>query len=157
MSFDNTEPLKKSLTVPKAAAEAFELFVNQASRWWPLETHCLAKAEAGEVAVGAIFENHSGGRIFETLRDGRQLEWGSVLHFARHQGMTVLWQLGRPAAEATEWEVRFIPSGERETCVEIEHREWQRLGANAAGMRANYDKGWDFVLGQRFGGLCRGG
>ena len=34
------------------------------------------------------------------------------------------------------------------TRVELEHRGWERLGAEAAEARASYDTGWDHVLGR---------
>ena len=37
----------------------------------------------------------------------------------------------------------------------LTHGGWHTYGDRAAAMRANYDKGWDFVLGERFAGTAR--
>ena len=43
--------------------------------------------------------------------------------------------------------MRFSPEGDG-TRVELEHRGWERVAADAETKRANYDSGWDVVLGK---------
>lgn len=43
--------------------------------------------------------------------------------------------------------MRFLPE-DGGTRVELEHRGWERLAESGAEKRANYDTGWDFVLGE---------
>jgi len=50
-------------------------------------------------------------------------------------------------------EVKFTPSG-RQTRVDIEHRDWERLGSLAEDIRGRYEAGWISVL-QRFGERSR--
>ena len=150
----NLPPLRKSLSVNRGAAEAFSFFTRQAGKWWPLDSHKLANTAAGEKAVDATFEPRAGGRIYETLSDGRQLDWGGVLAFEEGKRLAVRWELGKGRALATEWEVTFTETASGRTRVDLEHRGWEALGEAGAAMRGNYDKGWDFVLGQRYAGLC---
>jgi uncharacterized protein YndB with AHSA1/START domain len=55
------------------------------------------------------------------------------------------WQVNPETAAPTEIEVTFTPDGEG-TRVELEHRNWEQAGESAAGMRDNYETGWDIVL-----------
>jgi uncharacterized protein YndB with AHSA1/START domain len=136
--------IEKTITVGRPVAEAFRVFTEEIGTWWPLATH----ARAPERAVTAVIEPRVGGRIYERTRDGEELEWGEVLVWEPPHRLVQSWHLGQPAA--TEVEVRFVPDGDG-TRVELEHRGWARLGAEAAEHRANYDSGWDYVFGERYG------
>jgi len=45
----------------------------------------------------------------------------------------------------TEVEVRFFSEGDAATRVELEHRAWERLGAEAPSTRTSYLNGWPGV------------
>jgi uncharacterized protein YndB with AHSA1/START domain len=55
------------------------------------------------------------------------------------------WQPASDEQNPTEVEVRFIPTQEG-TTVELEHRDWDRLGERAGAARDGYDGGWVEVL-----------
>jgi hypothetical protein len=57
-----------------------------------------------------------------------------------------LWHLRRDRADATEVEIRFIGLGEATTRVEIEHRGWERLGAEGVEWRDRNMGGWRTLL-----------
>ena len=59
------------------------------------------------------------------------------------------WHPGREADTAQEVEVRFTEASGG-TLVELEHRGWASLGAQAAEMREGYVGGWEHVLGECF-------
>ena len=61
--------------------------------------------------------------------------------------LVLAWNILNADAEPTEVEMRFVPEGDG-TRVELEHRGWERLAEGGAEKRANYDTGWDFVLGE---------
>jgi uncharacterized protein YndB with AHSA1/START domain len=66
------------------------------------------------------------------------------------------WQIETDVARASEVEVRFIPDGERQTRVELEHRHLDRHGEGWQGLAANIrsDQGWPLYL-QRFAEASR--
>jgi hypothetical protein len=45
------EPIRKSVTIRRTPAEAFELFTNSINEWWPLRTHSTSKEHAVRVVV----------------------------------------------------------------------------------------------------------
>ena len=68
--------------------------------------------------------------------------------------LVVTWHPGRDPKDATELEIRFVPV-EGGTRVELEHRGWARLGAEAGEMRRGYDRGWASVFEEAFAAACR--
>jgi uncharacterized protein YndB with AHSA1/START domain len=61
--------------------------------------------------------------------------------------LVLAWNILERPGEQTEVEVRFTPEGAG-TRVELEHRGWEALAEGASDKRADYDTGWDHVLGQ---------
>ena len=61
---------------------------------------------------------------------------------------------GTARGVAQEVEVRFTPDGSG-TSVDLEHRGWARLGADAAEARRSYEGGWRAVLGTHFAQACQ--
>jgi uncharacterized protein YndB with AHSA1/START domain len=59
----------------------------------------------------------------------------------------IAWKPNSNQAPPTEIEVVFTSEGDG-TRVDLEHRAWERLGDLAAEGRADYDEGWDLVLGR---------
>lgn len=136
------EPVRLDVTVAKTPDEAFRLFTEGITEWWPLETHSVFEADAAR----AVFESRKGGRIYEIHRDGRESDWGSVLVWEPPGRVVFSWQPNPNRSEHTEVEVRFhqVEDGTR---VELEHRGWERLGDEAEAVRTDYETGWVPVLG----------
>ena len=65
----------------------------------------------------------------------------------RNSGFT--WHPGRDAETGQEVDVRFRADGAA-TCVDLEHRGWEKLGERMAEVVPQYDSGWDDVLGRRY-------
>ena len=143
-------PVRKSVVVPMATSDAFDLFFRRLPEWWPLSTRSVALENAASCHV----EPHVGGRLYERTRDGHQHTWGRFVLFDNGARAIFSWHPGLPENRATEVEVRFIPVG-ASTRVDIEHREWERLGERASFVRAILDGGWPGVLA-RFEALARG-
>lgn len=143
-------PVRKSLVVPLAPEAAFDLFFRRLPEWWPLRTRSVALEQAASCHV----EPRVGGRLYELTRDGQQHAWGRFLRFDAGDAAVFTWHPGLPEARATEVEVRFTPMG-ASTRVDVEHREWARLGERASFVRALMDGGWPGVLA-RFERLARG-
>ena len=148
-----TDPIVKRQRVNCSAGQAFEVFVSRISAWWPLEEHAASAAD-GKAAQAVTFEPRVGGRLYETMHDGRINEWGEVLVFEPGRRFATSWHPGNNKDEPTRLEVEFA-EGEDGTCeVTLTHSGWEIWADRAAEMRENYNNGWDFVFGQRFVAGC---
>ncbi|MGD9982120.1 MAG: hypothetical protein AB7H66_17625 [Hyphomonadaceae bacterium] len=154
MSVVELAPVVKSIGVRRSAADAFRIFTEEISVWWPLATRTRAKTAAGEVTVRVTIEPRLGGRIYETLKDGRELEWGEVAAFEPGAFFAMHWRLGRPVEQTTNVSVRFEPLSAESCRVTLTHENWERMGDEAEKLRDAYDNGWADVFEQRFGGYA---
>ena len=137
-------PVERSVHVPRPPAEAFRLFTDGIATWWPTLTHSFG---AGDVA-SVVFEGRAGGRVYEVGADGTETAWGDVVEWDPPRRFVLSWQVTRGRGAATEVEVNFV-AADGGTRVELEHRGWERLGADAAAeTRPSYDEGWQQVLGE---------
>lgn len=149
MSVVELAPVVKTLELRRSAADAFRIFVHEAARWWPLETHALAP-ENNTKAIDHIVEPRVGGRVYEVTADGRQFDWGEVLAYEPGDRFAMTWQLGKPRAESGEVEVRFRAVGPNSCVVTLTHTGWERMGDMGPQMREGYDSGWQSVFHERF-------
>lgn len=135
------EPVVKEVRVPLSPADAFELFTARAASWWPLVTHSVG----GEDAVACTFEPRVGGRLYETVRDGTEHTWGTILRWEPPARIALTWHPGRTPSTEQHLEVTFsrIEGG---TLVRLVHTGWERLGKAGPEERDSYVRGWDFVL-----------
>jgi hypothetical protein len=135
------EPVEKQIKVGLNQEAAFRLFTEGLNKWWPLATHSVGE----EQAETCVFEGHVGGRIYETMKDSSQAEWGKVLVWKPFEKVVFTWYPGRTSDTAQEVTVTFreISGG---TQVELVHAGWEMLGEKAQSGREGYDFGWDFVL-----------
>ena len=104
----------------------------------------------------------SAGPIVEALRNERLqgeggvafralLNTGKVLVWEPPERFVISWDLNsnwKPdTTVSSEVEVRFIAQGPQATLVELEHRNFERLGAEAgASMRKDVDGGWPRLM-----------
>jgi uncharacterized protein YndB with AHSA1/START domain len=93
-----------------------------------------------------VLEGRPGGRIFERTSSGTEHEWGEVVVWEPPSRLAYVWHLRRDRADATEVEIRFIDQGDETTRVEIEHRGWERLGAQGETWRNANRSGWSTLL-----------
>jgi len=133
-------PLIKSVTVPADPGRAFALFTAHMAAWWPLATHSVGE----EAATGVTLDGRVGGRIVETVADGRSNTWGTVTDWDPPHRVAFTWHPGHGEEHATHVEVRFFADG-RKTRVELVHTGWERH-PRAGEARTGYDTGWDLVL-----------
>ena len=135
------QTVRKTIMVRRSVEDAFRLFTEEIGSWWPTGTHSIY----GKAVETVIFEPRSGGEVFERARDGKTAHWATVLEYDPPNRFVLEWKVNPEAAAPTEVEVRFVPDG-GSTRVELEHRGWERLGADAEASYASYDTGWDHVL-----------
>jgi len=134
------EPLHIEFHVDCPAEHAFRVWTAKVSAWWPRD-HTVS----GERAAEVILEGWLGGRIFERTAAGGTHEWGEITAWEPPHRLGYLWYLRRDRADATEVEISFIDQG-GVTRIEIEHRGWERLGAQGPGWREANTAGWHGVL-----------
>lgn len=144
-----SDPIVKILDLACTPAHAFDVFVHQMSRWWPLASHSVADDRA-EVQPRVAVEPRVGGRVLETRADGSTSSWGEVLAFAPPGLFAMSWHPGTDPARPTRVEVRFEARGAGGTRVTLTHSGWEIWAADAPEKRGNYVGGWDFVFGQCF-------
>jgi hypothetical protein len=143
-------PVRKSVVVPLGRRDAFDLFVRRLPDWWPL----AARSVSLENAASCHVETHVGGRLYERDRQGAEHVWGRFKVLDDGERAVFSWHPGVPEAAATEVVVTFVTVGES-TRVDVEHRDWERLGSRASFVRGLMDGGWPGVLA-RFEARARG-
>jgi len=143
------EPVRKSVTVKRTPAEAFEIFTERIGTWWPLSQFSLHQAEAATCGI----EPRVGGHVYEVAKRGERAVWGTVLTWDPPRGFSMTWHPGGEPETAQEVELRFagVPGGTR---VDLEHRGWQKLGAEAKEAREEYEGGWATVFEQLYVAAC---
>jgi uncharacterized protein YndB with AHSA1/START domain len=147
---DYFEPVRKSITVGCSPEHAFEVFTRKIASWWPLATHSIFQSEA----VDCVIEPHVGGEIYERSRQGERYKWGHVLAWEPPRRLILYWHPGADEQLGQEVELTFHPNEEGGTRVDLEHRKWAQLGADAEATRNGYDAGWESVFVQLFRAAC---
>ena len=135
------EPIRLIVELDCPAEHAFEVWTARIGTWWPVD-HTVS----GQPGLAVILEGRPGGRIFERTPAGAEHDWGEVLAWEPPARLVYSWHLRRDRADATEVEVRFVPVERSRTRVEIEHRAWERLGAEGKAWRDRNRGGWSTLL-----------
>lgn len=121
----------------KASQEAtFNAFVGDIGLWWkPSPLFQTTPRAPGRLS----FETGEGGRLVETLANGKVFEIGRILVWDPCQGLTFTWrQAGFPPDLKTEVEVRFEAFG-AETRVSVEHRGFDQIPVENAARHSFHD------------------
>jgi uncharacterized protein YndB with AHSA1/START domain len=141
-------PVVKTVTVRATPERAFNAFVIDFVRWWPLATHHNLKVQP---AVDCVFEPRVGGRVYERDAAGRETTWATVLAYEPPRLLTLSWFAGNAPEAAQRVELRFTAEGAA-TRVELMHSGWEALGEQAQIVRGAYDRGWAIVFEQAYAG-----
>lgn len=137
------DPVVKTARLGVDPETAFKAFTASATSWWPLSTHSVGEGQT----VAVTFEPKVGGRVFETTKDGVEHIWGTILTWEEGRRVEFTWFPGLPEDQHTRIEISFKPIGHGSEMILI-HSGWEARGEDAGVVRNNYDKGWDFVLGE---------
>ena len=139
-------PVRKSIRVKASQAHAFEVFTSGIARWRP-RTHSI-----GDTPVKAVvMETRLGGRWYQLCEDGSQATVGKILRWEPPHRFVVSWDINSQwkadTTVSSEVEVRFVANGPDATLVELEHRKFEQMGAEAGEkMRSDVDGGWPRML-----------
>jgi uncharacterized protein YndB with AHSA1/START domain len=141
-------PVRKSVLVDADPERAFAVFTAGINRWWP-KSHGIGATPVRE----SVIEPFEGGRWYTRHEDGTDVVVGHVRVWQPGERLVVTWEVSadwkpdpRPAF-SSEVEVRFAAEAGGRTRVELEHRNFERMGA-AGGekMRQGVDGGWPGLL-----------
>jgi uncharacterized protein YndB with AHSA1/START domain len=132
--------ITKSLTVRCPRERAFRVFTRGIGRWWPLRQGFSARPEQ---ANGIFLDDRVGGRFYERLADGMEIEMGHVIRCEPPRLIVFAWR-GPTWEAATEVEVRFTATADG-TRVELEHRGFE-AGDDMKRRGRAFAGGWDTVL-----------
>ena len=124
-------PVVKTITVRAAPQRAFDAFVMDFARWWPLSSHHVGTAAA---AVDCVIEPRAGGSIFERDAAGKERVWASVLAYEPPHRLAISWHAGKSPDAAQRLELRFTAE-DGGTRVELTHSGWEALGEEAQSVR----------------------
>jgi len=141
-------PVRKTVVVEASPEQAFKVFTAGVDRWWP-KTHGLGATPVRE----SIIEPFVGGRWYTRHEDGTDVVVGHVRVWQPGARLVVSWEISAdwkpdPRPQFTsEVEIRFTAEAGGHTRVDLEHRNFERLGV-AAGekMRKDVDGGWPTLL-----------
>ncbi len=141
-------PVRKTITVEATPQRAFDVFTAGVDRWWP-KTHGIGAAPIRE----SVIEPFVGGRWYTHCEDGSAVVVGHVRVWQPGERLVVSWEVSatwKPDARvamASEVEVRFVSEAGGRTRVELEHRDFERMGApDGETMRAGVEGGWPGML-----------
>jgi hypothetical protein len=143
------EPVRQTIEVAAAPAEAFRIWTEAIGQWWPLATHSVGQ----ENTITCALEGHDGGRIYETTRAGEHHVWGTLTLWEPPRRLAHSWHPGRAPDDMTI-ELTFSPIAGRRTRLELVHAGWP---ARAAARRADYEQGWAALLRDRYAAYVRAG
>ena len=134
------EPIRLAFDVDCTVDHAFDVWTRCIGQWWPAD-HTVSAEDDLEV----VLEGRPGGRIFERRSNGLEHDWGAVTIWEPPTRLGYTWHLKRDRSDATDVEIRFVSTGPS-TRVEIEHRGWERLGADGQDWRDRNRGGWATLL-----------
>ena len=135
------EPIRLTFEVECPIEHAFAVWTTRIDRWWPRDHTVSAEQD-----LTVVLEGRPGGRIFERRASGVEHDWGEITIWEPPTRLGYPWHLNRERSDATDVEVRFLAHGDATTKVEIEHRGWERLGADGERWRDRNQGGWMTLL-----------
>jgi uncharacterized protein YndB with AHSA1/START domain len=135
------EPIRLSFDIDCPIEHAFEVWTGRIAHWWPAD-HTVS----GEADLTVVLEGRQGGRIFERRTNGTEHDWGEITIWEPPTRLGYTWHLKRDRADATDVEIRFVALDRSATRVEIEHRSWERLGAEGESWRDRNLGGWTSLI-----------
>ena len=144
----NIPPVRKSITVKAPPEKAFAVFTAGIDRWWP-KAHGIGATPLR----ASVIEPFVGGRWYTTHEDGSEVVVGHVGVWQPPERFLVTWEISaawKPDARvalASEVDVRFLADPSGGTRVELEHRNFERMGSpDGEIMRKGVDNGWPGIL-----------
>jgi len=145
--------VRKSITVPASAEEAFRVYTECAVEWLPPGHTFLASPRV------IAMEPWPGGRFYERGADGTEISRGTILDWDPPRRVVLTWRIGpdwRPVFDddkASRVAVEFTPAGPDATEMTLTYSELDRLGEFGAHLRAAIEGDGPGGTLERFAGV----
>jgi hypothetical protein len=144
-------PVIRTIDVARSAADTFRIFTAETFAWWPHPAHTRARTALGERTVAITIEPRVGGRIYESVSTGEEIDWGEVTAFQPPTRFAMRFWMGFPREQGGDVEVHFEPLGTERCRVTLSHTGWERFGTEANAVRNRFVPGWTAVFDKAFG------
>lgn len=148
------EPLSFRVEVPCNQKKAFDVFVADMPRWWPLDKRAMSMYATGQPARTIEIEGKLGGQIVEIGADDSRHHWGTFTAYDPYGYIAMDFHMGLPPKQAGMVEVRFTEIAAGRTLVELTHSKWENYGDMAETMINGYGSSWPMLFEQCYGQAC---
>ncbi len=135
------QPIRQSVRVDCPIDDAFRLFTEHFTKWWPLALYSIS----GDEAESCEIEPWAGGRVFERTRSGEEREWGLVIEWAPPSHLKLSWHPNDPADDRQSVDVEFQVEADG-TRVTVIHTGWETEGVAACELKTHCEAQWSGVL-----------
>jgi uncharacterized protein YndB with AHSA1/START domain len=141
-------PVRKTIVVDASPMDAFETFTAGIDRWWP-KGHTIGTTPL----LQSVIEPRVGGRWYTKHEDGSEVVVGHFSVWQPGERLVVSWEISgdwKPDSRVgftSELEVRFSAEEGGRARVDLEHRNFERMGQEPGErMRNGVDNGWPAIL-----------
>lgn len=138
------QPSRYSVVIPRSRDLAFSRFTTEIASWWPMGNRPPGRSRTGTV----VFDEGSGGRIFQREKDGAITQWGTVETWDPPNRLVFSFHPGRPESEAQMVEVTFEALDDGRTRVTLLDSGWADTSPEAPVESDRLATGWEPVLGR---------
>ena len=128
----------KSIVLPLAPLQAFELFTVRVSEWWPVENRHTNDP------LSTLYMLESG-RFFERASDDREVELGKIVAWDAGRRLVFDFFVATGIDHPTQVEVQFEPEGEG-TRVTVTHGPKPQSAELWGELAPRYARAWERVL-----------
>lgn len=126
MAETKNQPIETRARVNCPVEDAFRLFTEHLSDWWPLAAYSLARD-----AESCAIEPWIGGRLFERTRAGQERNWGTVTVWDPPHRIAFAWHPGAAYDGTQTVEVEFHADAVG-TEVILTHSGWSAQAPQAS-------------------------
>ena len=135
------EPLRMSFEIRCSPEHAFEVWTTRLSSWWP-----KGHSASGDPDTLVVLERRLGGRIFERIPDGTEIDWGEITLWNPPNRLGYVWHISRDRSDATNVDLTFEELEDGTTRLDIVHDGWEHLGAEGPAFREANTSGWNALI-----------
>jgi uncharacterized protein YndB with AHSA1/START domain len=120
--------VRRSITVPAPAGEAFRIYTECAAEWLPTGHTFIENPRV------IAMEPWVGGRFYERGADGTEIARGAILRWEPPRRVVLTWRIGpswQPVFDderASRIEAEFVPAGPETTELVLTYTELHRHG-----------------------------
>jgi uncharacterized protein YndB with AHSA1/START domain len=146
--------LRVAVAVSVPATAAFDAFIRRIDDWWVREFTWSGRDRVDCIGI----EDRLGGMAYEIGPHGFRVDWGRIVAWEPPQRLVLAWQIAPDRVPqpdpsmASEVEVHFHPDRDG-TVVDLEHRYFDRYGADGGGYLRAMTEGWHELL-DRYAAVC---